>query len=128
MEAEITAYLKFFWSEFSHICTGYGDLQNKSPHSLQMRKNTDQKTQNTDSFFYSKLQLRYCINVRMFWTINGCCKNFKKIPRIILVEVFSSTKQILSGTCFRRRFSKFRKQPLFVFSLEHADKTFMTWS
>ena len=33
----------FFWSLFSSIWTEYGDLRSKSPYSVQMRENTDQK-------------------------------------------------------------------------------------
>ena len=36
-------YSEFFWSVFSHIRTEYGDLQSKSPHSVRIRENTDQK-------------------------------------------------------------------------------------
>ena len=34
---------KFFWSVFSCIRTEYGDLQSKSPYSVQIQQNTDQK-------------------------------------------------------------------------------------
>ena len=33
----------FFWYVFSHIWAEYGDLRSKSPYSVQMRENTDQK-------------------------------------------------------------------------------------
>ena len=33
----------FFWSVFSRIWNEYGDLQSKSPYSVQIRENTDQK-------------------------------------------------------------------------------------
>ena len=33
----------FFWSVFSCIRTEYGDLRCKSPYSVQIQKNTDQK-------------------------------------------------------------------------------------
>ena len=33
----------FFWFLFSHIWTEYGDLRGKSPYSVQIRENTDQK-------------------------------------------------------------------------------------
>ena len=36
-------YLHFFWSVFSHIWTEYGNLQSKSPYSVRMRENADQK-------------------------------------------------------------------------------------
>ena len=32
-----------FWSVFSHIWTEYGDLLSKSPNSVQIRENADQK-------------------------------------------------------------------------------------
>ena len=33
----------FFWSVFSRIWTEYGGLLRKSPYTVQMRENTDQK-------------------------------------------------------------------------------------
>ena len=36
-------YFEFFWSVFSLIRTDYGDLQIKSPYSVQMREKIDQK-------------------------------------------------------------------------------------
>ena len=40
-----TQIQSFFWSVFSRIWTKYGDLDlfRKSPYSVQMRENTDQK-------------------------------------------------------------------------------------
>ena len=34
---------KFFWSVFFRIWTKYGDLLYKSPNSVRIRENTDQK-------------------------------------------------------------------------------------
>ena len=34
---------EFYWFIFSHIWTQYGDLRSKSPYSVQIRENTDQK-------------------------------------------------------------------------------------
>ena len=34
---------RFFWSVFSYIRTEYGSLRSKSPYSVQIQKNTDQK-------------------------------------------------------------------------------------
>ena len=36
-------YSECFWSVFSRVRNEYGDLQSKSPHSVQMRENLDQK-------------------------------------------------------------------------------------
>ena len=33
----------FFWSVFSCIRTEYGDLRSKSPYSVRIQENTDQK-------------------------------------------------------------------------------------
>ena len=43
-------YSEFFWSVFSRIQTKYRDLQSKSPHSIQIWKNTQQKTSNMNIF------------------------------------------------------------------------------
>ena len=39
----LTPYLEFFWSVFSHIPTEYGNLLRKSPYSVRIQENTDQK-------------------------------------------------------------------------------------
>ena len=78
----------FFRSVFSHIWTEYGDLLRKSPYSVQIRENTDQKklgiwtffaqwqVQNLirtiDSFYKERLQISnsyqtYSIKKRLFW-------------------------------------------------------------
>ena len=41
----------FFWSVFSRIWTEYEDLLHKSPYSVQMRENTDQKKLRTWAIF-----------------------------------------------------------------------------
>ena len=43
----------FFWSVFSHIRTEYGDLLCKSPYSVLMRENTDQKKNPYLDTFYT---------------------------------------------------------------------------
>ena len=42
-----------FWSLFSHIRTQYGDLLRKSPYSVWMRENTDQKNSEYGHFLRS---------------------------------------------------------------------------
>ena len=41
----------FFWSIFSRIHTEDGDLRAKSPYSVQMQENTDQKKLRTWTLF-----------------------------------------------------------------------------
>ena len=36
-------YSEFFWSAFSHIRAGYGDLLRKFPSSVQMQENINKK-------------------------------------------------------------------------------------
>ena len=36
-------YSEYFWYVFSRIWTEYGEILRISPHSVQMRENTDQK-------------------------------------------------------------------------------------
>ena len=66
---EKCSYQEFFWSLFSQIQTGYGDLfkgknndvilkvfllnLNKSPYSVQMRENTDQNNSEYGHFSHS---------------------------------------------------------------------------
>ena len=40
----------FFWPAFSCIWTEHGDLWNKSPYSVRIREDTDQKSQSKDTF------------------------------------------------------------------------------
>ena len=42
--SEKSPCLEFFWFVFSPTCTQYGEILHTSPHSVQMRENTDQKT------------------------------------------------------------------------------------
>ena len=41
---------EFFWSVFSSIWSEYGDLPSKSPYSVQIRENTDQKNSKFEHF------------------------------------------------------------------------------
>ena len=46
-------YSEFFWSAFSRIPTEYGELLRKSPYSVRMRENTDQKNSEYGHFSHS---------------------------------------------------------------------------
>ena len=46
-------FSKFFWSVFSCIRTEYRDLQSKSPYSVRMRENTDQKNSEYGHFSHN---------------------------------------------------------------------------
>ena len=52
----------FFWSAFSHIWNDYGDLQ-KSPYSVRMRENGDQK--NSGCGHFSRAVIDHAIIVRL---------------------------------------------------------------
>ena len=43
-------YSEFFWSAFSWIRTKYGNLQSKSPYSVRMRENADQRNSEYEYF------------------------------------------------------------------------------
>ena len=53
----------FFWSVFSRIRTECGDLFGKSPYSVRIRENTDQKKLGIWTLFTQRRQLR---NVMFF--------------------------------------------------------------
>ena len=40
---KVSKYGGFFWSVFSYIRTEYGDLRSKSPYSVRIQENTEQK-------------------------------------------------------------------------------------
>ena len=46
-------YSEFFWSVFSRIRTECGDLRSKSPYSIRMWENTDQKNFEYGHTFYA---------------------------------------------------------------------------
>ena len=46
-------YSEFFWSVFSRSQTEYGNFQNKSLYSVQLRDNTDQKSSEYRHFLRS---------------------------------------------------------------------------
>ena len=50
---------EFFWSVFSRIWTEYGDVWNKSPCSVRMRENTDQKNSVFRHFSHSGKFMKY---------------------------------------------------------------------
>ena len=43
-------YPAFFWFVFSRIRTKYGEIRSICPYSVQMRRNTDQKTPSIGAF------------------------------------------------------------------------------
>ena len=60
---------RFFWSEFCSIRTEYGDLLRKSPYSVRIQENEDQK--------------KLCI-----WTLfTQCLTNLKNFKRYIKENV-----------------------------------------
>ena len=59
-------YSDFFWSVFSHIETEYEYLLSKSPSSVRMRKNTDQKKSEYEHFYesdYFPTGIHFCVQV-----------------------------------------------------------------
>ena len=70
-------YSEFIWSLFFHNRIENGDFQDKSPYSVQMQKNTDQKNSEFKTFFTYFLAFkdiepmtlffkRYCIYFQHF--------------------------------------------------------------
>ena len=51
LEVAQCLHAEFFWSVFPPICTKYGDSQSKSPYSVQIWENTDQR--NSKELFLS---------------------------------------------------------------------------
>ena len=56
----------FFWSVFSVIRTGYRDLRSKSPYSVQIRENTDQKKLRIWALFTQCRKIRALWNFKIF--------------------------------------------------------------
>ena len=102
----------FLWSEFSSIWTEYGDLLRKTPYSVWMRENTDQKklcictllTQwvcqeiaNANGLFQNKkLRLRGL----KIWNFQGYWRNSKQNFQGLIknvVESLGMIKKISSG-------------------------------
>ena len=51
---------EFFWSVFLCIGTEYGDLPCKSPYSVRIQENTDQKKLRIWTLFTQCGELKYC--------------------------------------------------------------------
>ena len=49
-------YSELFWSAFSRIRTGYGEIRSISPNSVRMRENTDQD--NSEYGHFSRSEMR----------------------------------------------------------------------
>ena len=50
----------YFWSVFSCIWTEYEDLRIKSPYSVRIQENTDQKLLRIWTFFHAVLNFQDC--------------------------------------------------------------------
>ena len=50
-------YLNFFWSVFSRTRTENGYLRSKTPYSIRMRENTDQKNSKYGHFSRNKVDI-----------------------------------------------------------------------
>ena len=70
---KVFKYRVFFWSVFSFIRTEYGNLRSKSPYSVRIQENTDQKKLRIWTFFTRGKLPSKTINSRdykKFWNRN----------------------------------------------------------
>ena len=67
---------EFFWSVFSRIRTEYGDLRRKSPYSVWMQKNMDQKNSEYRHFLRSdNIEIRRQVfQVFLVMSVSICTK------------------------------------------------------
>ena len=80
----------FFWSIFSRIWNEYGDLRSKSPYSVQIRENTDQKkTPYLDIFCAVKLTPGFKNHMRNFGNFRQAVESLKSQFFLKFVSFFS---------------------------------------
>ena len=68
-------YSELFWSAYPRIRTEYGDLQIKSPYSVQMRKNKDQK--NSEYVHFSRIEV---LSTNSNWKIEDLKDRYSLVP------------------------------------------------
>ena len=99
---------EFYCSVFSCIRTEYGDLRSKSPYSVRIQKNTDQKKLRIWTFFthctkrLGKCFFAFCSIVHK--VVQFCCQMFT-----ILSEVDRKMSHIHFFNCQRSNFKRFKK-------------------
>ena len=84
-------YLVFFWSIFPRIWTACGDLQSKSPYSIRMQENTDQKNSECGPFLRSVLIAKsYIFMAKTGIFISTKIKKTYPVPRAEKERILSS--------------------------------------
>ena len=80
----------FFWSVFSCIRTEYGDLLRKSPYSVRIQENTDQKTLYLDTF-HEVFFLQTKNSLKLMICSHPCEKNVVTTDKKILASTNRKT-------------------------------------
>ena len=79
-------YSEFFCSAFSRIQTEYGDLRSKSPYSVRMRENLDQKYSEYGHFHAVLILLVFLRSTYLVIVLSGG----KIIPTKFIFEWFNA--------------------------------------
>ena len=77
----------FFWSLFSCIRTEYGDLLRKSPYSVRVQKNTDQK-----NLLILTLHAVLIVKIHQIFFISNCTRFYKTIKQLQHWQVFGNCR------------------------------------
>ena len=98
------SYLECFWSISSHIWTKYGDLWSKSPYSVRMRENTDQKNPKTNSFSqWEMIEVLLAIWCVMYVAkIDNNWKLFTIVVKSSILIVWQSSNAFLEALIFSK--------------------------
>ena len=91
--------LSFFWSLFFRIWTGYGESQNKSLYSVQIRENTDQKKNPYLGTFCTVKKLRFLGSEATILPYNGIMV-VQEISIVNVLDVRLSNFYVKALTCY----------------------------
>ena len=88
-------YSEFFWSAFSRIRTEYGNLLCKSPYSVLMWENADQKKSKYGYLFTQCISLNLIAFLQDY--ILECSRPFINFDREIVSGAFKTISNIYDG-------------------------------
>ena len=92
-------YSEIFFFFFSRIWTECGEILRISPYSVQMRRNTDQKTLNTDTF-HAVLAYLEGLRVRpiLYWNayLFILCRSLQSCSAVLLGSSVTGSKDVVN--------------------------------
>ena len=92
-------YCEVFWSILPRIWTECGEILRISPYSVQMQRNTDQKTLNTDTFhavlaYLEGLQVKPILYWNVYLFI--LCRSLQSCSAVLLGSSVTGSKDVVN--------------------------------